>query len=208
LALSRFAAARASANIVVSNRLMLAARFRTAPHVIPCGVDPELFYPEDYLTARRTLGLGDEPIVLFGSARSRVVKNFRLAEAVVRRVPFSVRLLELNGVQRHRVRTLLSAVDALIVTSNSEGSPQVVKEALLCGCPVVSTDVGDVRELVADVPYCHVESANVDTIAARLAEVLLAKKRVPPMAAFKRFSNGYAAQRIASVYEQVLSRGA
>ena len=53
-------------------------------------------------------------------------------------------LLELKGYNRVQVATLMQAVDAILMTSFTEGSPQVIKEALACGCPIVSVDVGDV----------------------------------------------------------------
>lgn len=49
---------------------------------------------------------------------------------------------------RDDVASLLSQADVLVLTSNSEGAPNVVLEALALGTPVVSTDVGDVARMV------------------------------------------------------------
>jgi glycosyltransferase involved in cell wall biosynthesis len=49
---------------------------------------------------------------------------------------------------RDDVPSLLSEADVLVLTSNSEGSPNVVLESLALGTPVVSTDVGDVSRMV------------------------------------------------------------
>ena len=46
------------------------------------------------------------------------------------------------------VLTLIAASDFLVVASDHEGQPLVVEEALSVGCPVVSTAVGRVPELV------------------------------------------------------------
>lgn len=45
---------------------------------------------------------------------------------------------------------LISAFDALIVTSSTEGTPMVVLEAMSAGVPVVSTAVGGVPQLLAN----------------------------------------------------------
>jgi len=43
-----------------------------------------------------------------------------------------------------------------LISSDFEGSPNSVKECLCCNVPVVSTDVGNVRERIGDIPGCQV----------------------------------------------------
>jgi glycosyltransferase involved in cell wall biosynthesis len=43
---------------------------------------------------------------------------------------------------------LMNAADCLIHTSCLEGSPNVVREALMCNLPVVATPSGDVEQLL------------------------------------------------------------
>lgn len=43
-----------------------------------------------------------------------------------------------------------SALDVLVLASTSEGFPNVIGEGMACGLPVVATDVGDCREIVAE----------------------------------------------------------
>lgn len=43
-----------------------------------------------------------------------------------------------------------SAMDLLVLASTSEGFPNVIGEGMACGLPVVATDVGDCREIVAE----------------------------------------------------------
>ena len=70
---------------------------------------------------------------------------------------------------------ILNAADCLLVTSDSEGSPTVVQEALACALPVVSVDVGDIRQRLVGVDHARVESRD----PAALASAILDLTRVP-----------------------------
>ncbi|MGE0787943.1 MAG: glycosyltransferase, partial [Sandaracinaceae bacterium] len=52
--------------------------------------------------------------------------------------------------ERNDVPDLMQAADGLVLSSSSEGLPNVIMESLSLRTPVVSTDVGGVRELVED----------------------------------------------------------
>ncbi len=60
---------------------------------------------------------------------------------------------QLNGIVRsigwqRDIAPWLRAADALVLTSRTEGSPNVVLEAIAAGCPVVASDLPSCRELV------------------------------------------------------------
>ena len=54
------------------------------------------------------------------------------------------------------------------MTSITEGSPQVIKEALACGCPIVSVDVGDVKLVIDGVDGCYIARREINAIAEAL----------------------------------------
>ena len=121
------------------------------PHVIPDGIDLDRFHPIDGEGASREVGWTEPGYdVLFPYGPHRTVKNHPRAERVIERVSerfdAPVRLRTVSGVSHDRIVLYMNAADALLLTSDSEGSPNAVKEALACELPVVSTDVGDVRE--------------------------------------------------------------
>jgi len=59
-----------------------------------------------------------------------------------------------------------------LLTSLHEGSPTVVKEALACGLPVVSVDVGDVAERIEGIEGCHLAVATPEDLAAKLCRFM------------------------------------
>jgi glycosyltransferase involved in cell wall biosynthesis len=51
---------------------------------------------------------------------------------------------------RSDVPTVLAASDAMVLTSDNEGTPLSLIQAGMAGLPVVATDVGAVRDVVRD----------------------------------------------------------
>ena len=177
-------------------------------HVIPCGVDTTLFQPRPKDRCRAELGLpNDQRVVLFAAA-PRPEKRRDLAEAAIgllqERLP-DVRLLVVSGETPDRVPLYMSAADVLLLTSDKEGSPQVVKEAMACNLPIVSVPVGDVPEVIAGVAGCYL----CDRDPADIADKLLAALNEPrPTGGRARVEQTLSlpaiAERILGVYQDVL----
>lgn len=152
-------------NVFVSQKTLDIARPGSRYGLIPCGVDLCGLQLTDRLDARKALGLDpDKRYVLFAGAFDNPVKNYPLARAAMDLVP-EAELVELKGRSREQVTLLMCAVDTLLMTSFTEGSPQVVKEAMACGCPIVSVDVGDVKENLGNLPFSFVTSRSCSDIA-------------------------------------------
>jgi teichuronic acid biosynthesis glycosyltransferase TuaC len=184
--------------------IRLGARSR----VIPCGVDFALFAPGDKEVARKQLGLSEQKkYILFASGFGNLVKNYPLAKAAVDRLrDWEVELLELKDYTREEVARLLVAVDAALLTSFSEGSPQFVKEALACNCPVVSTDVGDVRAVINEVEGCYLTSFEVGDVARKLALVLQSTEKIRGRERIGHFDNRLIAQQVLAVYHSIIDK--
>lgn len=161
--ISRFAARHSDAVIAPSEVL---SRELDCPHtLVPFGVDTELFRPMDRDRAREYLGWDtDARIVLFPYDPGRGVKNYPLAERIVAQAAVDAELRTVSGLNYAEMPYVMNASDALLVTSDRESGPMVVREAIACNLPIVSTDVGFVRETVEDVRYCYVGSSETDLV--------------------------------------------
>jgi teichuronic acid biosynthesis glycosyltransferase TuaC len=176
--LSHAAARRADALICPSEVLRDAlprAADRARTRVIPMGVNVARFSPGDRAAARARLGLDrTERLVLFVDPLGQAVKRLDLAEAAVARLPVAApaRLWVVRTVPHDGMPDCYRAADCLLVTSDAESGPMVVKEALSCDLPVVSVDVGDVRRWLDRTPGCRLVERDPAAIGRSLHEVL------------------------------------
>ncbi len=136
--------------------------------IIPNGVDINLFHPEERETARNRLKLEkNRLLILFGSNPDRPEKNFSLAEKALRGIE-KHRLIFLKDIPSDSVPDFLNACDLLILSSAYEGSPNIIKEAMACSRPIVSTDVGDVRWIIGDTEGCYIADFTVADFSAKI----------------------------------------
>ena len=172
LPFSKLAMQLSAWNVFVSRKTMGIAHPKKDYTLLPCGVDLSDLQLTPKEEARQKMNLeGNKRYILFAGAFDNTVKNAPLAkEAVALLQDDNVELLELKGYSSEEVTLLMCAADAFLMTSISEGSPQVVKEALACGCPIVSVDVGDVKERTEGVDGCFVA---ITREPVELSELLL-----------------------------------
>lgn len=144
-------------NVFVSQKTMDIVSPKRNFVLQPCGIDLCDLQLTSKEEARGKMHLEEiRKYILFAGAFDNAVKNAPLAKETAAQLGDDVELLELKGYTREEVTLLMCAVDAFLMTSISEGSPQVVKEAMVCGCPIVSVDVGDVKERVGGIAGCYV----------------------------------------------------
>ena len=189
--LSRMIARQADQVILVADRLAKHIS-RSDYHIIPSGLDLDLFRPIPREQARRRLGLSTHKrYVLFAGSVGNPRKRYELAQEAVDLLRHElaaskasdgenqdVELLVAANVMHDQVPLYMNASDALLLVSLHEGSPNVVKEALACNLPVVTTDVGDVRSrLDSTTGSIILQDDSPAGIAAALREVLQQNQR-------------------------------
>jgi glycosyltransferase involved in cell wall biosynthesis len=113
---------------------------------------------------------------------------------------------------RKDLATVYAATDVCVLTSRSEGTPVALIEALASGVPVVSTDVGGVRDVV-DSPLAGriARDGDVDALASAVVASLVPAGRAPDLRRARRRSmvDRYGIDRltddIASLYRTLLA---
>lgn len=211
--LSQLAARRAARIICVSEEVKRRLWWRKdRAEVIPSGVDTDRFYPQPREEARRRLGWSpEERVVLFNAGRYPKRKRLDLAESAIdaaRNLGENVRLEIMDGlVEPDIVPILMNAADCLLCVSETEGSPNVVKEALACDLPVVSVDVGDVRERLAGVTLSWIVGYDPQEIGRAVVEILRRAERSNGHKKIGRLSLIACGQRTLDVYRAALRHG-
>lgn len=205
---SFFAYVISSKSIFVSEKLSKKFFIKNAT-IIPCGVDVSIFKIMDHSKCKKKYNLNHKINVLFASTFDNKIKNFNLAKKSLELLKnYDIEIVELKGFSREDVAQLLNAVDLLLLTSNSEGSPQIIKEAMACGCPIVSTDVGDVKWIVEGTDGCYVCKHDPYDISQKIVMALKFKEirtNGPKRIFLLGLNNECIAKRIIEVYKNVLS---
>ncbi|MFN8582191.1 MAG: glycosyltransferase family 4 protein [Gemmatimonadaceae bacterium] len=179
-ALSHAASWKAAGIVCVSAQLrdkLVGQARRARAIVVPVGVRLDRFPLIPRERARAILEWApDAPVILFNAGRNPKSKRVDLALAswrVVQRTMPQARLVLLDGHQApESVPLYLNAADCVLMTSDYEGSPNIVKEAMACNLPVVTTPVGDTRERLARVRPSAIVAPDPEALGAAVLQML------------------------------------
>lgn len=204
---SLLAAQFSSHNILVSEKMQ--KYFRSNCSVIPCGIDTniELSYRG---STREAYGWGDNDfVILFSSSFERKEKDPEFASKVIgafsKSTTRTVRFIELKGYTRDQLTRLMQAADVMLMCSITEGSPQVVKEAILNSLPVISNDVGDVRSICSEADNCFIIPKEVTEYVKCLLFLSKVNARVQNRSSvIERYNNALISDKLFNIYTQTL----
>lgn len=195
-------------NIFISEKIRMKSGQKNKYTIIPCGVDLSLFSIMDKQEVRKHFGFAEnDKLILFAGNFKNQVKNYTLAKEVVDELNQEVKLIELKGFLRNEVGMLMNAVDAVLLTSLSEGSPQFIKEAMACNCPIIATNVGDIAERIEKVEQSYITNYNKNEIKDKV-ELVLSKDQIRTNGRDEIIRQGLDSQSVAKelikVYQNVL----
>jgi len=175
--------------------------------VIPCGVHFKAFKQIPLDEARHILGLPiGTPLILWAGEYWQYEKRFELVETsltLLQQHCPNTKLILVSGKPHTVIPIYMSACDVLVLTSRSEGSPMVVKEAMACNLPIVSTDVGDVAEIIECVAGCYLVKPDPEDVADKLLRVLKQCQRTNGRDKVRWLDSDLIAQRIIAVYHEL-----
>lgn len=147
--------------------------------IIPNGVDFDKFRPLDKAYCQNQLAWNtNQKHILFAANPKREVKNFILAQDAFNLIlDHNYHLHSLHNIPNSDIVLYYNASDVVLLSSLWEGSPNVIKEAMACNTPIVSTDAGDVKKLFAEEPGYFISSFDLNNYTHQLREALKYEKK-------------------------------
>jgi len=189
--------------VIVKAERMKVSKILSRSLVIPNGVNFEVFQPIDKDKARQKIGFNKKKHIIFVANPDRREKNYHLAEQAFQLINDpNVELNIVSGVNYKLIPYYYYAADVLLLTSLWEGSPNVVKEAMACNLPIVSTDVGDVREVIGKTDGCYITTFEPGDVAEKLKMALAFGKRTNGREHISHLDSNVIAKKIIKIYEK------
>ena len=183
-------------------------------HYLPNGCNQDFFKPMDMQECRKELGwdLNKKYIIYMDSNKGVRTQKRRdrfeeTLELLRLQYGYDVEMVVMRNVKRELIPTYMNAADLHMISSDFEGSPNSVKECMCCNTPVVSTNVGNVYEMIGDIEGAYVvNDFTAESLAQACDKVL--KSTVPFSGRDKFLAKGYGmatvAEKLKSIYLSIL----
>lgn len=139
--------------------------------LIANGVDIDMFQPLSKAECRVKIAWEENRYqILFASNQDRPEKNYKLIIKTIKSIEGlnNIKLQCIKDVEHDEVPIYLNASDLLILSSFHEGSPNIIKEAMACNCPIVCTNVGDTQWVIGGTKGCFITSFKEEDIAEKI----------------------------------------
>ncbi len=194
-------------------------------HLIPISVDINKFHPKNKLDCKNKFNLPLDKKILLFIGRLEYEKNIEFIINGFKGINNNACELvivgsgsledELKGLadldnneikflgelENTLIPELINCADVLLLTSFFEGSPTVIKEALCCNVPVISTDVGDVKDVLKLVDGGEIIDFTIDSFVSAI-NTIIAKENISINDAPKLFSHTLMGKKTLTIYER------
>ena len=207
--------------------------------IIPCGVSLDDCFLMDKAEARKQLGWSDDKkYIMFGGAFNNLRKNYALLKEAVDILNLKqsfredknfetlnpkshIEIVEMRGLSREQCVLRMNACDVFALPTKNEGSPQALKEAMACNCPIVATDVADIKHLLGDLPGHYVlkskkgngawwkgDEHSAEELAELLKQALAFEGRTKGRERIVElgYTNELVAKKIIKIYEDIIGK--
>ena len=202
--------------------------------IIPSGIDLDKFKPMDELVLREKYGFNQYDKIVIYIGRLEIEKNISFlvkAFAKVKKEKNNAKLvlvgdgrdkenleklidqirvrdvIFMGKIEHDRIPEMINCADVCALCSLYEGSPATVKEALACGVPVVSTEIGDVKKWIIRDTVGRFVDGNEKKFADALIEMMEKNREVVKMACreiAKEFDFDLTVRKTIEVFDKVM----
>ena len=137
------------------------------------GVDYKTFVEMDKEKAQTILGLNSQQIqVLFSDVSGSTIKRRDIAYDIVKELGEQYNLNIMCGVKPNEVPLYINSSDFLLLTSDEEGSPNIIRECLALNKPIFSVEVGDVKTQIEGLHNSAIISRNPKEAANTIKSIM------------------------------------
>lgn len=148
---------------------------------LPNGVNLSTFYPVNKADSCKKLNLNpNKTYILFASSKDsfRPVKRYDIFSKTLQILKINSKYLNieeliLSNVSREECIYYFNVASVHLLTSDYEGSPNSVKEAMSCNTPVVSTDVGNVKQMFNGACNCFISPQDPIILAEYVLKAII-----------------------------------
>lgn len=190
--------------IVKSKNILKVIPYKLKSQIVPNGVDFGIFKP-----VNSTL-LKDSILFLANPEDPR--KNFNLVKKAVEILDNrNINLVNPYPIKHDDFPKFLNKSSVFVLTSYNEGSPNVIKEAMACNIPIVSTDVGDVKWVLEGTEGCYLTSFEAKDVANKIEKAIKFSKENGKTKGRERLrylglDSKSTAEKIIKIYKSILKK--
>lgn len=176
--------------------------------IIPNGVNLKRFRPLEKKKCQVQLNWDTSKIhVLFPSNPNRKEKNYKLLKEALKKIENNdIKIKVLTNVPNIDVPVYMNAANIVVLLSLWEGSPNAIKEAMACNIPIVSTNVGDVKEVLGKTEGCYITNFAPEDVLDKIKKALEFNKKTTGRNRIKELclDSEATADKIIEIYKKVL----